>query len=207
MCRDGSIALTAYVNKVLSLEVKELSSQIELVDSTEFKKLRVLELGCGCGIVGISIAQTIPGCDVLLTDMPEAKEIAERNIAAMTPATSSSVGFSTLDWEAPLPEWANQAVDIVIVSECTYNTDTIPALVKTLTDIMSASPDGLVLLSTKVRHPSERVFFEMMEETNLEKASHTKLPLPKGHEHETIWEKVDVYVFRDKERRSQTGMP
>jgi len=44
------------------------------------KNLKILELGAGCGIVGITLSSYFPTSQVLLTDLPEATEIIERNL-------------------------------------------------------------------------------------------------------------------------------
>jgi predicted nicotinamide N-methyase len=184
---------------MVALQADGLPLLEESIGAATFKKLTILELGCGCGMVGISIAQTIPDCEVLLTDMPEAQEIAERNIGNMNPAISSTATFVPFDWEAPLPmAIRKKAFDIILVSECTYNTDTIPALVQTLTALVTHFPKAIVLLATKVRHSSETLFFNLMRKTSFVKASHTKLSLPKGDELEEESEEVDVYIFHDK---------
>lgn len=150
-------------------------------------------------MVGIGLAQIVPDCSVLLTDMPEAQEIASRNIANMNPAMSSQATFMPLDWESPLPKTIESRIfDVVIVSECTYNTNTIPALVRTLSALNKRSPKAVVLVSTKVRHSSESMFFELMEESEFVKASHNKLPLPKDESSNEDPEVVHVYIFHNK---------
>lgn len=197
--RDGGIALTAYVDRMIALQVEGLPLLEESIGLATSKRLNVIELGCGCGMVGIGLAQMVPGCRVLLTDMPEARDIANRNITNMNPAISSQATFMPLDWESPLPKTIeSRAFDMVIVSECTYNTDTIPALVKTLSDLNKRSPKSVVLVSTKVRHASESIFFELMEQAQFVKASHSILALPKDLSSDEDPEIVHFYVFRNK---------
>ena len=49
----------------------------------------VLELGCGCGIVGLSVAQMVPNATVIVTDLPENEDIVNRNVALLAPAPGS----------------------------------------------------------------------------------------------------------------------
>lgn len=183
----------------MALQAEGLPLLEESISSATCKKLNVIELGCGCGMVGIGLAQIVPDCSVLLTDMPEAEEIATRNIANMNPAMSSLSTFMRLDWELPLPNAVeNRTFDIIIVSECTYNTDTIPALVRTLSALNRKSQKAVVLVSTKVRHSSESVFFELMEDAKFVKASHTKIPLPKDQSSDEEPEVVHIYIFHNK---------
>lgn len=196
--RDGGIALTAYIDRMIALQVDCLPSLKNFIGSATHKKVTVIELGCGCGMVGIGLAQSVPECNVILTDMPEAEEIATRNISYMNPAMSSNAVFEPLDWELPLPQSIrNRTFDMILVSECTYNSDTIPALVQTLSALNKRSPKASVLVSTKVRHPSESMFFELMQKADFVKASHTKLSLPKDESSQEDPEVVHVYVFHN----------
>ncbi|MBR6187072.1 MAG: class I SAM-dependent methyltransferase [Clostridia bacterium] len=44
---------------------------------------RVLDLGCGWGVVGVSVGKRYPGCEIVMTDINErAKELSERNARA-----------------------------------------------------------------------------------------------------------------------------
>jgi predicted nicotinamide N-methyase len=171
----------------------------ELIPVASFRKLNIIELGSGCGIVGISLAQLIPDCSVLLTDLPEAREIAERNIAGMKPATDSRARYQELDWEQPLPK-AIQAktFDLIIVADCTYNPDSGPALVQTLEALVEKSPKSGVLLSMKVRHDSELVFFDLMKKANFVQKTQIQVTLPElGSDPEDVL----VYIFHHKERQ------
>jgi methylase of polypeptide subunit release factors len=87
--------------------------------------MTILELGTGCGIVGIALAQTIPNANVLLTDLPEAKEIVQRNIDQASKAPGASLQFLELDWDAALPSELQTCapISLVVAADCTYNSD------------------------------------------------------------------------------------
>jgi hypothetical protein len=88
--------------------------------------LHVVELGTGCGMVGITLAQTIPDANVILTDLPEAEEIVQRNINAASSLPGGSLRFQELDWDAELPQTIQSSphpLDLVIAADCTYNSD------------------------------------------------------------------------------------
>jgi methylase of polypeptide subunit release factors len=97
-----------------------------LLPSTRKPQLSVLELGTGCGMVGIAIAQTVSNSKVLLTDLPEAREIVERNIESALKAPDASLTFRELDWDAELPDdlkSISEPLDLVVAADCTYNPD------------------------------------------------------------------------------------
>jgi len=170
----------------------------QLLGSTTSRELNVIELGSGCGIVGISLAQSLSNCDVTLTDLPEAAEIVRRNLDVMRPVTSSTANFLPLIWEEPLPkEICSRSFDLILVADCTYNPDSSSALVKTLSAIVESSPEAVILLAMKVRHSSELIFFDYMEMANFVTASQMKLPLPCGNEEA---EEAAIYAFHHKNR-------
>lgn len=204
--RDGSLALTAYVDQVIAMQADSSMPLLErALLSATFRRLNVLELGCGCGVVGIALAQTVTDCSVVLTDLPEVDELVERNIEAAFPAISSSIEFTPLDWEAELPlSVQSRSFDIIIAAECIYNTDSIPPLVNTICALLARSPKAIVLVSTKVRHESEAMFHDLAQKSGLVEASKATLPLPgqPGHGYGDSATHVDVYVFRGKSGRS-----
>ena len=115
---DGSQILAQHFDQTISLQIPSPIPLLEYVlISATYRRLHVLELGCGCGTVGISLAQSVPDCDVVLTDLEDVRELAEANIERMKPAMSSKVTFSPLDWEQGLPEkLQNRTNDLIVMS-------------------------------------------------------------------------------------------
>lgn len=140
----------------------------EILQNPCDKSLQALELGSGCGIVGIALAELLPQCSVLLTDLPEVEDIVMQNIAAAKPAQSSKIEYQNLDWDEPLPEnlW-HEPIDLILVSDCTYNADSLPALVSVLDRLVQSSPNVLILVALKRRHESEAIFFDLMQSAGL----------------------------------------
>lgn len=208
---DGSLSLTAYLDRVVALRsVHEVPILEKVLSSATYKRLNVIELGCGCGVVGIGLAQTVPDCSVLLTDLPEVDELVERNIEAANPAMSSAIDFLPLDWEAPLPtKVAARAFDLILVAECIYNSDSIPPLVDTLERLVKRSPKAIVLLSTKVRHESEALFWELFHQRGFKRNATTSLPLPgePGHGYGDSATAVDIYIYQGPNARSNHSPP
>ena len=198
--RDAGLALSAHLDRMIALQTEGLPLVEQTIGAATFKKLNVIELGSGCGIVGISLAQSIPDCDVLLTDLPEAREIAERNIRCANPAMGSKVSFLELDWEKPLPATvASKSFDLILIADCTYNIDSGPSLVRTLRSLVLKTSKSIILLAMKVRHESELGFFDLMQEANFVNKPHLKLAIP-GSNGES--DEILVYVFHDKDRPS-----
>ncbi|KAI9051224.1 hypothetical protein LZ554_005325 [Drepanopeziza brunnea f. sp. 'monogermtubi'] len=133
--------------------------------------LHVLELGAGCGIVGITLSRLgLPNVSkIMLTDLPDATDILTTNLSPRAFAAQSAFPTPTrcvLDWTAPLPrDITATAWDLILVADCTYNPDFIPDLVATFGRLAATRNDGqvtTVLLAMKDRHRSEGVFFTEM---------------------------------------------
>jgi predicted nicotinamide N-methyase len=190
---------------MVALQAEGIPLVERVIASATYRKLQAIELGSGCGIVGISLAQSIPDCEVTLTDLPEAQEIAQRNLDNMNAAISSTAGFQPLNWEEPLPPGIeDKYFDLILVADCTYNADSSPALVDTFSKLIKRSPKAVILLSMKVRHPDELVFFDYMEKADLVEASRISLPLP-GKPEEI--EHVNIHVFHHKDRPAYAWEP
>ena len=168
------------------------------------RPLNILELGCGVGIVGIGLSRILRAAAaaddsyVLMTDLPEAEERAQANIQRYIDDAASSgegdsiprVDFESLDWQMGKDgtfgdKVQSQPWDLVVVSECTYNTDTLLALVRTLSALHAHSAqrsnslfDTKIFLATKPRHSSEREAFNMMAEEGWHILERDVLPLP-----------------------------
>jgi methylase of polypeptide subunit release factors len=121
--RDAGITLSCHLTDLMKHNT-ELSKG--LPSSKTEPGLQILELGTGCGMVGISLAQLFLDAKVVLTDLPEAEEIVQRNIDAALGLPEDTLSFKNLDWDAELPpdiqSWSSR-LNLVIAADCTYNPD------------------------------------------------------------------------------------
>ncbi|CDM26896.1 hypothetical protein DTO013E5_6915 [Penicillium roqueforti] len=145
------------------------------------RPIQVVELGAGCGIAGIALASMLPNCSVLLTDLPEVEEIITRNMNVAQLATMSSLHYQNLDWDDPPDELCPRPIDLILVSDCTYNSDSLPALVSTLDRLVRTSPEAIVLVALKRRHDSETVFFDLMRSARFT-AVQDSVEIPSQHD-------------------------
>ncbi|RYP92229.1 hypothetical protein DL770_001648 [Monosporascus sp. CRB-9-2] len=187
----------------------------------------VLEIGCGVGILGITIASIIHTAaaqqgialtypTVLLTDLPEAEERAKSNISRSSRHTLSKIiDYENLDWEdgrnsrfGPLVK--SKYWDFIVLSDCTYNVDAFPSLVGTLTALNSLNATKTdprtenntatrVLLSTKPRHDSELALFDLLKADGWTYQLKKSIPLPKLDGEDEV---VEVYLL---ERRADSA--
>jgi len=105
---------------------------------------RVVELGCGLGLAGITAG--LLGSSVTFTDfMPEALEFARKN-CLLNRVDMDRTRFVQLDWEDPCDV---KDFTLVIGSEIAYDYFTHSALIK-LMDALTA-PEGRIVLAERKR--------------------------------------------------------
>ncbi|PLN82999.1 UPF0665 family protein c [Aspergillus taichungensis] len=205
---DAALASVTYLQQLATTETSAAPPVLRdlLTDSqsrSATNPLHAVELGSGCGIVGISLAQTLPNCNVVLTDLPEVEDIVTQNISVSQPAPASRVTFCTLDWDdEDLPEEVTNggAIDLVLVSDCTYNADSLPALVSVLDRLVQKSPDVLVLVALKRRHDSEEAFFDLMRGAGLCSLHRHCMRLPAQH---GLSDQIEIYCYARADRHQE----
>jgi predicted nicotinamide N-methyase len=139
---DGGVLLA---ERILSgLELRDLSP-----------KSRVLELGTGIGLVGIALASRYPSADVILTDLENARELTEKNVAQ----NKVNCTFEALDWERPR-HYAN--LDLILMADVTYNSTFHQPLLRTLSVLKQDNPQARILFSSKYRHWDEQAFIKTL---------------------------------------------
>ncbi|KAI2463711.1 putative methyltransferase-domain-containing protein [Annulohypoxylon bovei var. microspora] len=184
-----------------------------------------IELGSGVGILGITLAliiekaaviqgRTLSEATVLLTDLVEAEERAMSNISraeAVLPrlrTTGSLVAlqYENLDWDEGRhgqfgPLCSARLWDLVVLSDCTYNVDSLPALIGTLSALHTANlkhsenqkdTKTSVILATKPRHSSEKALFGLLKADEWRYSVLKSIPLPKLGEDDEV---VDIYLL------------
>lgn len=160
-------------------------------------QVNVLELGAGCGIVGIALAHYFTNCMVQLTDLVEAQDLLSKNMNEATPAANSSLRFQILDWNVDYggPR-LERDVDLVIISDCIYNSDTCPDLVRTVCQVSLVSPQCRILVAVKRRHDSEDVFFDLMRDSQMQILEKDTIVLPhETSDLEVQRPEVELYLY------------
>ncbi|KAK9368133.1 putative methyltransferase-domain-containing protein [Lipomyces kononenkoae] len=134
------------------------------------KKMNILELGSGCGTVGLTLSRLFRQSYVVLTDLDSARSVCERNIALNCSTTNGRIEFSTFNWDSSKNTEAENAKvfeaqwDLVIACDCTYNVDSFDILTDVLLKIVSQRTK--LLLVHKERHGSEARVFDLLKEKN-----------------------------------------
>ncbi|CAI7676929.1 unnamed protein product [Penicillium pancosmium] len=189
---DAALASIMFLNDITKGVDVGMPALSQLLTSPRSSPLQVVELGTGCGMVGIGLTTMIENCEVLLTDMPEAEEIVRRNLDQSKPKANSVATFQTLDWAEPPSELCDKPLDLILVSDCTYNSDSQPALVSCLERLVRSSPDAVILVALKRRHESEAVFFELMTTAGFV-SQQANVKLPTQHDES---DEIQMYSYR-----------
>lgn len=165
----------------------------------------MLELGSGCGIVGKALASIRPDCHVILSDLVDAMELIQHNLADTQLASGSRLSSMILDWGQELPACVTaEQFDLILVCDCTYNSDSIPALVKTLCALIARMPAAMIVVVNKIRHDSELSFFDQMADARLVEVEQLSVPTSGGSakaEHGS--QNIDIHVYLGEVARTR----
>ncbi|KAF2671431.1 hypothetical protein BT63DRAFT_216981 [Microthyrium microscopicum] len=158
---DAGLATIAFLNnEIAKKRRKRLHRRKESRSEHEQHNVSILELGCGVGLVGTFLARMFPNFKVTTTDRPEASPLATTNISSNS--TTTNISFHPLPWGTPLPPTLSQPYNLILATDCTYNPDTFPLLLNSLSQLAETSPNVLVFIASKTRHVGEAVFDGMM---------------------------------------------
>ncbi|WVQ74544.1 hypothetical protein IAR50_004145 [Cryptococcus sp. DSM 104548] len=188
---DSGLALSAWLWAHLP-DPSSLPSLGQRVLSllTRQEQLSILELGTGTGLVSIVLALALQRRnlrrEITATDLESAIPLMDENIALNPlplgserteqtdepePSPRVSLNAQVLDWDQPLPEWVVRDMpELIIAADVTYNTDSFPALLSTLTSLLLPLKDGrhpLLVLAYKQRDLAERGLWEMLKKKGI----------------------------------------
>ena len=134
------------------------------------REMKILELGTGIGILGVSIATAFPSATVVMTDLLDAQSLVDENTRLNSKNHSQlmrNASFRALDWEErPFPQWTMmEKFDLIVMADVTYNTATFIALTDTLEHLLRTGSKGAkVLCCGKRRHDEEEGFWRLVQE-------------------------------------------
>jgi len=161
------------------------------------KDEKILELGAGGGLVGLTVAI---GCrageQLYITDQENMMSLMQQNIALNE--LSSRVAPLVLNWGEPLPQLVvQQQPTVILAADCVYFEPAFPLLMSTLEDLLGLCEQAVVYFCFKKRRRADMQFMksarkkflvEEIEDMDRDKFSR---------------EGLFLYTFRDKARGKQ----
>lgn len=215
---DGGVvalcAITAAVTgSTLKLSRHTCMTAVKKILASD-QPVNVLEVGCGVGILGagigaaLNVQQSPRQCTILMTDLEEAESRARSNITRLGNIGNAQLLYENLDWEDGRqgrfgPQAQSRRWDLVILSDCTYNVDMLPALVETLSAVHAANVTHAVgavtkvFLATKPRHESEDALFDLLVEHGWATLEKQIVPLP-HLSYPSRHTSVEMYLFEKR---------
>eukprot|EP01119_Soliformovum_irregulare_P020327 TRINITY_DN6557_c0_g1_i2.p1 TRINITY_DN6557_c0_g1~~TRINITY_DN6557_c0_g1_i2.p1 ORF type:complete len:179 (+),score=52.91 TRINITY_DN6557_c0_g1_i2:232-768(+) len=130
------------------------------IQSSKFQEKTIVELGAGCGLVGISIAKLFPSSKILITDLGPLVPLIEKNIK-LNGLDSSQVIAQEYFWGNEIPD--SIQADVIVASDCVW----VPYLVEPFVSALEkwANPSTLVLIAYQERSQiSQNSFIEKAQQ-------------------------------------------
>lgn len=180
----------------------------------------VLELGSGCGYVGIILACL--GANVLLTDTSELCNVVNENINLHQEAIAQGRGqaqFLPLDWIRVLEadqELRNrlQSVRIIVAADCVYNMTGCQLFVHCLCGLAGLESGGVaplcpdldrIYVAHKHRHDDvDKTFVDLLETAGLEGE---EMPVEKHNREGFVHPSIDIWCLTKLDENIDEGKP
>ncbi|KAM7200111.1 protein-lysine methyltransferase METTL21D [Rhypophila sp. PSN 637] len=127
----------------------------------ELKHSRILELGAGGGIVGLTVAKGCGTLDVplMMTDQEEMESLMQHNISLN--GLEDRVQGRILNWGEPLSqEVVDLKPDTILAADCVYFEPAFPLLMQTLKDLLALNPSATVYFCFKKRRRADMQFLK-----------------------------------------------
>ncbi|WBW71041.1 translation elongation factor EF-1 alpha (eEF1A) lysine 390 methyltransferase Efm6 [Schizosaccharomyces osmophilus] len=147
------------------------------------KDLQVLELGSGCGILGISVASKYPNASVCMTDLDDALGILQANITKNQHLLHNNISTDLFVWSSQIPPKLQKRWDYVLMSDVMYNESSFSSLETALKFLMQSQTR--IFISYKKRHENEKTFMDHLLQWCI-------------LEHETVLDSIILYSLVKK---------
>jgi len=149
---EGGVVALAVWPGAIELSIALVSSSIN------FSQARILEIGCGVGLPGISLAKYFGPKEVVLSDRGSARTSVEASIASNN--QQNVCRFETFDWgsSTDLKTFSSTTFDYIIGSEIVYAEEQAP-LINALLAVSSSASHPRIILSYRNRSEADESYF------------------------------------------------
>jgi hypothetical protein len=154
--------------------VEFLCSGSNVLDSLKGENTLVIELGAGCGLLGLAVASLVPGATIRITD-GDAHVLSRlrKNLALNSFDSGTDVAIAELDWSSPRPFIASLGSQTfkkvaLLAADVTYDPASLPFLVSALAALLALAKDAKGYLAATIRNSETwRVFLGLLAEHGL----------------------------------------
>ncbi|EKM81929.1 hypothetical protein AGABI1DRAFT_70466 [Agaricus bisporus var. burnettii JB137-S8] len=178
---DSGIGLSSWLVDFQQLDKNKRNWSLGIVwDALFSQEIRcMVELGAGTGIVSLTIASLRAqfstaehkSDEIIATDLESAIPLLKQNIDSNVSLYSHNIPEAEiLDWEdGELPSSIRslERLDVILMSDVTYNTSSFPALLKTVSKLVKLREPPIIILGYKERDEAERDVWIMLEERGI----------------------------------------
>lgn len=196
---DSGIGLSSWLIQLHSGMVANTALVSKVKNALFASKCDVLELGAGTGIVAIVLGilqgllnSPVTSGKIITTDLPSALPLLQSNISSSQSLyhPGNAPKGVALDWDEPdistqVASFAS-GIDVIVMSDVTYNTASFPALIGTLFRLIMFSTSvtpakaPLIILGYKERDVAERTLWEMAEKIGIRFEEVAQIPGAEG---------------------------
>ncbi|CAH0375898.1 unnamed protein product [Pelagomonas calceolata] len=133
-----------------------------LAATTDWRGLRVLELGSGCGLVALALA--CRGAHVVATERAIALPLLAKNVeanAAIVKKSGGTIESAALDWTAPDPRVLGRGYDAIVGADLCFaaNAEGAAALARVVGDVLGrGTPFGILAQEIRERDETPATF-------------------------------------------------
>jgi len=155
-----------------------------------FRNKRIIELGSGTGVVGLTCSFTELGAEVWLTDLPKLLPLLTHN--AKINGLEKNVHIESLSWGDDVDNFS-PPFDVILLSDVIAGCykDDFEKLVKTLWDL--SEKNTRIILSYELRSREDLEFFRLLNEKfSYQKVNNNKL--------DKVFQSDDIGIFEIKRR-------
>ncbi|KAJ2062881.1 hypothetical protein IW146_009656 [Coemansia sp. RSA 922] len=113
------------------------------VSDWDLSTLNIVELGSGCGLVGIALHR-LGARRVVVTDQHRMMKVLTKNVERGK--SKGEIFAAEYDWDKGSEDSVlREAVDLVVVSDCIYHEEVVPMLVGAMKEVCQSRADGKVV--------------------------------------------------------------
>ncbi|XP_006462055.1 hypothetical protein AGABI2DRAFT_186111 [Agaricus bisporus var. bisporus H97] len=178
---DSGIGLGSWLVDFQQLDKNKRNRSLDIVWDALFSQetRNMVELGAGTGIVSLTIASLRAqfstaehkNDEIFATDLESAIPLLKQNIDSNVSLYSYNIPEAAiLDWEdeeLPSSIRSLERLDVILMSDVTYNTSSFPALLQTVSKLVKLREPPIIILGYKERDEAERDLWIMLEERGI----------------------------------------